>query len=83
MLIDFLAMLRQDSAGRILESREQELYATVNWEVIAALGEVAGALAVIASLLYLSRQIGQNTKEMRIATHAETTRDGVAELGEP
>lgn len=47
----------------------------MNWEAIAALGEVAGALGVIASLLYLSRQIGHNTKQMRIATHAETTRD--------
>lgn len=75
MLSDFLAMRREDSAGRVLGFRQQELYATVNWEAIAALGEVAGALGVIASLLYLSRQIGQNTKEMRIATHAETTRD--------
>jgi hypothetical protein len=47
----------------------------MTWEAIAALGEVAGAIGVIASLLYLSRQIGHNTKQMRIATHAETTRD--------
>ena len=51
------------------------MYATVNWQAIAAVGEVAGALGVIVSLLYLSRQIGQNTQQMRIATHAETTRD--------
>lgn len=47
----------------------------MNWEALAAIGEVAGAAGVILSLLYLSRQIGQNTRHMRIATHDGTTRD--------
>jgi hypothetical protein len=49
--------------------------APVNWEAIAAMGEVAGAAGVILSLLYLSRQIGQNTRQMRVATHDATTSD--------
>ena len=33
----------------------------MNWEAIGAVGEVVGAAGVILSLLYLSRQVGQNT----------------------
>ncbi len=37
----------------------------MNWDAIAAIGELAGALAVVISLLYLARQINQNTRAMR------------------
>lgn len=37
----------------------------MNWEAIAAIGEVAGALGVIASLGYLAIQIRQNTRQIR------------------
>ncbi len=47
----------------------------MNWEAIGAVGEVVGAAGVILSLLYLSRQVGQNTRQMRVATHDGTTRD--------
>lgn len=47
----------------------------MNWEAIAALAEVAGAVGVIASLLYLSGQIGHNTRQMTIAAHDGTTRN--------
>ena len=47
----------------------------MNWEAIGAIGEVAGAVGVIASLLYLSLQIRQNTRQVRVATHDGTTRD--------
>jgi len=40
----------------------------VNWEAVGAIGEVLGALAVIATLLYLALQIRQNTKAIRGAT---------------
>jgi len=38
----------------------------VNWDAIGALGEVGGAIAVVASLVYLARQIRQNNEELRM-----------------
>lgn len=40
----------------------------MNWEAIGAIGEVLGAIGVIATLLYLAIQIHQNTKAIRGAT---------------
>ena len=40
----------------------------MNWEAIGAVGEVAGAIGVIATLTYLAVQIRQNTKAIRGAT---------------
>ena len=37
----------------------------MHWEAIRALGEIAGAIAVVATLAYLSVQILQNTTQMR------------------
>lgn len=37
----------------------------MNWEAIGAIGEVAGAVGVIVTLLYLSIQIRQNSKMMK------------------
>ena len=37
----------------------------MNWNAIAAVGELAGAVAVVVSLLYLARQISQNTRATR------------------
>ena len=34
----------------------------MNWEIIGATGEWAGAVAVVLTLFYLARQIHQNTK---------------------
>ena len=45
----------------------------MNWEAIGAVGEVAGAIGVIATLLYLSVQIRQNTRAMRGATQDAIT----------
>ena len=39
----------------------------MNWEAIGAIGEIAGALAVIVTLVYLSAQVRQNTKASRLA----------------
>ena len=38
----------------------------MNWEAIGAVGEISGALAVVASLLYLAIQTKANAKAMRI-----------------
>ncbi len=39
----------------------------INWEAIGAIGEILGATAVVVSLLYVGRQLAQNTKMMRVA----------------
>ena len=40
----------------------------MNWEAIGAIGEVVGAAAVVASLVYLAVQIRQNTRTIRRAS---------------
>ena len=45
----------------------------MNWEAIGAVGEILGAIGVIATLLYLTTQIRQNTKALRVSSfHAST-----------
>ena len=36
----------------------------MNWEAIGALGEVLGAVSVLVTLLYLSRQISASNKAL-------------------
>jgi len=43
----------------------------MNWEAIGALGEIFGAIAVIATLAYLAVQVRQNTKALNSATFQE------------
>lgn len=43
----------------------------MNWDAIGAIGEIVGAIAVVATLVYLARQIQQNTRVSR----AEMTKD--------
>ena len=42
----------------------------MDWTVIGALGELIGAVAVVVSLIYLSRQVRQNTRALRTANAA-------------
>jgi hypothetical protein len=45
----------------------------MNWGAIGAIGEILGAIGVIATLLYLTTQIRQNTKALRVSSfHAST-----------
>lgn len=39
----------------------------MNWEAIGAFGEIAGAIGVILTLMYLAIQLRQNTKASQIA----------------
>lgn len=39
----------------------------MNWDAIGAIGEILGALTVVATIFYLSLQIRQNTKSQSIA----------------
>jgi hypothetical protein len=41
----------------------------MSWDAIGAVGELLGALGVIASLIYLAIQIRQNTESVRMASH--------------
>ncbi len=40
----------------------------MNWSAIGAIGEILGAAGVIVTLLYLARQIRQNTRATRLST---------------
>ena len=44
----------------------------MNWEAIGAVGEVLGALGVIATLGYLAFQIRQNTQSLHTESYART-----------
>ncbi len=37
----------------------------MNWDAIGAIGELVGAAAVVLTLIYLSRQMGQNTQMLK------------------
>jgi hypothetical protein len=52
----------------------------MNWEAIAAVGELIGALAVVVSIVYLSVQIRHNTGhlEQQTRNHELTVRRRVA-----
>ena len=45
----------------------------MNWDAIGALGEIVGAMAVVATLLYLSREIRQNVRSVSVAALRDTT----------
>ena len=45
----------------------------MNWDAIGAIGEILGALAVFASLIYLALQIKQNTQSLRASAKHEAT----------
>ena len=40
----------------------------MNWTAIGAIGEILGAAGVIVTLLYLARQVSQNTRATRLST---------------
>jgi hypothetical protein len=42
----------------------------MDWNAVGAAGELVGALAVVVSLVYLSRQVQQNTRALRTANAA-------------
>ncbi len=43
----------------------------MNWEAIGAAGEILGALAVVASIVYLSSQIRSNTRATKASAGFE------------
>jgi len=47
----------------------------MNWDALGAIGEVGGAIAVVITLVYLSRQLSENTKSIKLQTLDSTFRD--------
>ncbi len=45
----------------------------MDWNAIAAVGEILGAVAVVVTLLYLSKQIRQNSRAVQVAALRDTT----------
>ena len=54
----------------------------MSWEALGAIGELVGAAAVLITLVYLARQMRQNTKAVRIAARAtlQEAFSGVADM---
>ncbi len=47
----------------------------MDWDMIGAVGEVAGAVAVVVTLIYLARQIRDSARQDRRAQYTELNRD--------
>ena len=43
------------------------------WDAIGAIGEILGALAVVATLVYLTIQVRQNTTSVRVSSYQSVT----------
>jgi len=52
----------------------------MNWDALGAIGELVGALGVIATLVYVAVQLRQSTRAVRAATLNATTASQQAEL---
>lgn len=51
----------------------------MNWEAVGTLAEIAGAIAVVVTLIYLARQINQSNRMM----HREAHLDRVRHIADP
>ena len=49
------------------------LEANMTWEAIAAIGQLLGAVAVVATLLYIAREVRQNSRSLSISALRDTT----------
>jgi hypothetical protein len=47
----------------------------MNWDAIGAIGEIVGALAVLATLIYLAIQVRQNSELQRAQTHQQLAQE--------
>jgi hypothetical protein len=54
----------------------------MNWDALGAIAELAGALGVIASLLYLGRQIRASTRASAVESKLASTRNYTDFLGQ-
>ena len=54
----------------------------MNWDAVAAIAEAVGAIAVVATLVYLSLQVRQNTRSIRAQSHQHLV-GLIMSLGDP
>ena len=47
----------------------------MNWDAIGAIGEIAGAVAVVITLIYVALQLRENTKSLKVQSLNETFKD--------
>ena len=47
----------------------------MNWDALGALGELVGAAAVVATLIYLSVQLRQNTRTVKLSSAQAVTEE--------
>lgn len=55
----------------------------MNWDAIGAFGEIGGALAVVVTVVYLARQIRDNSKQVKLNTtqsYASLVQDAYASV---
>ena len=55
----------------------------MNWEAVGAFAEAIGAIAVVATLIYLAAQIRQNTTALKGQTRASITQSSIDHLSMP
>jgi len=55
----------------------------LNWDAIGAIGEVAGAIAVVLTLLFLSRQIRHSTDVSKVSSYHEAVTQLVESAKDP
>jgi len=53
----------------------------MNWEAFGAIGEIVGAIAVVASLIYLASQMRISNRESQQAAMREVSQSGLTFLG--
>ena len=44
----------------------------MNWTAITAVADIVGTVAIVVSLIYVARQLGQNTRAVKSATWQAT-----------
>ena len=54
----------------------------MNWTAVAAIGQILGAAAVAGTLIYLSRQVKENSRHLKLASLTDTN-SLVAEAFDP
>jgi hypothetical protein len=55
----------------------------MNWQAVGAIGEIVGALAVVASLVFVGFQLLQNARAARLATTNEVLTHFEAQIEMP
>jgi hypothetical protein len=55
-------------SARLFVAQVTRVCIAMNWDAISAIGQIVGAIAVVATLLYLSRDIRGNSRSLAVST---------------